>query len=194
MGRPREFDEEQVVDLARDAFWANGIAATSISDLSEATGLSVGSIYKAFENKAALCHRTLDTYLDEGLAATIDVLESGPTPLDGINAYLDVVATRAGDRSPTRGCYAVGVAMELAATDEPVRRRLRAHDRKLRAAVRRALANAVADGQLDCDPERGARLLTTAVNGVQVEARKGIRRDEARDILDMALSALDRAG
>ncbi len=64
MGRPREFDEKVVVAKARDAFWANGISATSISDLGDATGLSVGSIYKAFDSKDGLCFRTLDDYLD----------------------------------------------------------------------------------------------------------------------------------
>ena len=55
MARPREFDETEVVDLARNAFWSHGVAATSITALSEATGLSVGSIYKAFKSKDALC-------------------------------------------------------------------------------------------------------------------------------------------
>ncbi len=190
MARPREFDEDRVVELARDAFWASGVTATSISDLSSATGLSVGSLYKAFDNKATLCHRTLDDYLDAGLAATIATLEGGPTPLDGIEAFLDFAATRASDPSPTRGCYAVDITVELAATDETVRNRIRAHDRALRSALRQAIARAVEDGQMNCDPDLGARLLTTCVNGVQVEARKGIDEQTALDTLHLALAAL----
>ena len=190
MARPREFDEQDVVARARDTFWANGIANTSITDLSAATDLSVGSLYKAFGSKAGLCHRTLDDYLDHAIAATDEVLGAADDPLTGLRAWLDGTAHGAANASPTRGCYAVIVATELAETDPIAREKLRAHDDRLAGRLRTAIDAAVRRGDLSCDPEAGARFLLAAVNGLQVQARKGIDLASARSVLDLALRAL----
>ena len=190
MGRPRTFDEEVVVDAAREAFWSRGVHATSIADLSEATGLSVGSLYKAFGSKGELCARTLDSYLEAGLAGVEAILTGAASPVTGLQEWLEWIAERASSAGPTRGCYAVVCASELAATDASVRRRLVAHDHRLRALVAAAIEAANRCGELSGDPERGARLLCTTVNGVQLDGRKGISRDDARATLMLALDAL----
>ena len=190
MARPREFDESEVVDAARDAFWAKGYSATSISDLSEATGLSVGSLYKAFGSKSELCQRTLDEYVDAGLV-WLDTILSGPeTPLAGIEAWLDAIAEAATGEGAGRGCYVVVSSIELAGSDPVAVERIRSHDERRRTRVAASLRAANAAGELDCDPDLGARLLCTTVDGLQVEARKGIPAADARGMLHLALDAL----
>lgn len=179
-----------MVDAAREAFWSRGVHATSITDLSEATGLSVGSLYKAFGSKGELCARTLDSYLDAGLARVEAILTGAASPVAGLQDWLMWVAERASSEGPTRGCYAVVCASELAATDATVRRRLVSHDERLRAVVAEAIAAAKRSGQLSGDPQRGARLLCATVNGVQLEGRKGIRMDDAQATLMLALDSL----
>lgn len=190
MARPREFDETTVLNAARDTFWANGVAGTSISDLSESTGLSVGSIYKAFGSKSGLCLSSLDAYLSAGLEHAKQQLGGADTALQGIEAWLDAMASQAAETSPTRGCFAVNCATELAEGDEAVRIRLRQHDANLRQSIRQALAAAVAVGELTGDPATGAMLLCTTVNGLQVESRKGISLDDARATVSLALDAI----
>ena len=62
MARPRKFDEQQVLEAARDQFWKNGYAATSLDDLTKATGLGKGSLYGAFGGKHQLFLKVLGTY------------------------------------------------------------------------------------------------------------------------------------
>ncbi|MEM8926137.1 MAG: TetR/AcrR family transcriptional regulator [Actinomycetota bacterium] len=193
MARPREFDEAEVVDRARKAFWANGVAATSINALSGATGLSVGSIYKAFKSKDQLCSITLDDYLGRARAAVAETLDAGATPWEGIQDWLDAAIAQATDTSPTRGCYAVELATERAAVDEGIRAQLLDHDAALRRIVADAVQGAIDDGRLSGDADGVARLLCTTVNGLQVEARKGIAEPEARVIVDTMLRALEAA-
>jgi AcrR family transcriptional regulator len=190
MGRPREFDEATVVAAARDAFWAGGVAATSISDLSQATGLSAGSLYKAFGSKAGLTDRTLQDYLEQSYVQAQRLLDEAPSGLAGLRAWLDLAAETASACGPTRGCYAVVCAVELAERDEQARERLRRHDDRLRTLLASAVRRAVSEGELDVDPVAGARLLLTTVIGVQVDARKGVSAETARSTLDLALRAL----
>ena len=56
-GRPRTFDEGEVLTKVMTVFWEKGYDATSLDDLSEATGLTRPSLYGAFGNKAALYER-----------------------------------------------------------------------------------------------------------------------------------------
>ncbi len=191
MARPREFDEQDVLARARAEFWSNGVAATPISSLSEATGLSVGSIYKAFGSKDELCARTLEDYLDRARTSIAAVIDAEPTPWDGIRAWLDGAIEGAVDPSPTRGCYAVELAAERAAVDERVRSLLIDHDERLRGIIGGAVSRAREAGQITGDVDGITRLLFTTVNGLQVEARKGISRDAARLVIDTALAAVE---
>lgn len=190
MARPREFDEQVVIDRARDCFWSQGVAATSIADLSEATGISVGSIYKAFGSKDRLHRATLETYLQAAVETTESTLSGGESPVAAIQTWLDGAAQRAADEGPARGCYAVTCASELAQRDPALADRLRRHDAALQSALERAIRRAIEAGELNCDPELGAQLLYTTVNGLQVEARKGVGFDRAKSVLDFALDAL----
>ena len=146
MARPREFDEQTVLDAARDEFWEHGVAATSISQLSAATGLSVGSLYKAFSSKGGLCARTLDRYLDDGLDAMGALLDSGDTAVDGIDAWLGALADMASNSDGPRGCYGVVCAVELAGDEPEIRDRLRRHDERLVGRLTDALRSAQAEG------------------------------------------------
>ena len=67
MARPRTFDESDVVAAARDEFWSRGYAATSVDDLTAATGLGKGSLYGAFGDKHSLYLRALDDYISSSL-------------------------------------------------------------------------------------------------------------------------------
>jgi TetR/AcrR family transcriptional repressor of nem operon len=40
MGRPREFDETEVLDAAVDCFWEHGYEATSTRELADRMGLT----------------------------------------------------------------------------------------------------------------------------------------------------------
>ncbi|MEM9464709.1 MAG: TetR/AcrR family transcriptional regulator [Actinomycetota bacterium] len=189
MARPREFDEAEVIARARDRFWGHGVAATSIADLSEATGLSVGSIYKAFKSKDQLCARTLEDYVDQAQARASSRLDDSASALDGLRAWLDDYLQQATIDAPTCGCYAVELATERAAVDDTVRDILVAHDAAMRTIVGRCVGRAVDAGELSGDPEGLTRLVLTTVNGLQVDARKGLAAVDARLTIDTLLTA-----
>lgn len=55
IGRPREFELEEAARDAMNVFWDLGYEAASLPDLIAGTGLSRGSLYKAFGDKRGCC-------------------------------------------------------------------------------------------------------------------------------------------
>ena len=64
MGRPREFDPAVAVDQALHAFWEGGLAATSVDQLQQATGLSRSSMYQGIGNRDEWLRLAVDRYVD----------------------------------------------------------------------------------------------------------------------------------
>lgn len=191
MGRPREFDETEVLDQALQVFWARGYEATSVAELVEATGLAKGSLYKAFGDKRSLFLRALDSYLERGVRA-LKAEAKASSPRQALRRWLlDVVemSTCSGLR---KGCMAVNCTVELGPHDDEVRERLRRQERAVERVYARLIREAIAAGEAraQTDPEAGARWLTTVVNGLQVRGKLGLDRKAALETVDMALSVL----
>jgi TetR/AcrR family transcriptional repressor of nem operon len=62
-GRPRAFDEAAFLDGAIALFSASGFSGVGISDLTAATGLTVGSVYKAYRDKEGVFATALQRYI-----------------------------------------------------------------------------------------------------------------------------------
>lgn len=62
-GRPRAFDADDVLGKAAALFARKGFAATSLDELSQATGLVRPSLYNAFGDKLSLYRHTLAYHL-----------------------------------------------------------------------------------------------------------------------------------
>ncbi|MEP2979012.1 MAG: TetR/AcrR family transcriptional regulator [Lentilitoribacter sp.] len=61
-GRPREFDLKVAQTAILDEFWRKGYSATSVDDLSRATGMVKPSLYSAFGNKYAMYQMAVKIY------------------------------------------------------------------------------------------------------------------------------------
>ncbi|NNG36708.1 TetR/AcrR family transcriptional regulator [Nakamurella aerolata] len=127
MGRPRSFDEGEVIRTARDTFWRQGYAGTSLADLTQATGLHKPSLYGAFGDKSDLFLAAVAQYRSEGSQRMARALAAPRlrTSVEQIfRVDLDVFSPR------HRGCLVLCVA--AAAVSE---------DPRIAAVVREALAN-----------------------------------------------------
>ena len=81
MGRPREFAEATVLDVAMDLFGQQGYKATSVTDLCAATGLHKASLYQAFGNKHQLFLRSLQHYTKQSFKGP-EVQIFSPRPIN----------------------------------------------------------------------------------------------------------------
>src|ERR1700726_2682929 len=110
-GRPRAYEPEIALGKALDLFRKGGFAATSLDDLSAATGMNRPSLYGAFGDKRELYIKSYQRYRDDARAAMIDIFRE-ELPIRERLARIYAVALDiylSGELGP-RGCFTVMTA------------------------------------------------------------------------------------
>src|SRR5258707_7765392 len=74
-GRPRAYQPEVALGKALDLFRKGGFAATSLDDLSAATGMNRPSLYGAFGDKRELYIKAYQRYRADARPAMIDIFK-----------------------------------------------------------------------------------------------------------------------
>jgi AcrR family transcriptional regulator len=186
-GRPRAFEADTALAQAMDVFWSEGFAATSLDDISAATGLNRPSLYGAFGDKRALYLQAYGQYrkrLNESFAPLFAANEPLRTKLTRIlTAALDLYLS--GPDGP-RGCFTV-LSVASGAIANPdlqslVGEAIAGTDR----AFGRLFAEALAAGELpkNADPRRLARVASATLHTMSVRARARIPRAEILPIIE----------
>src|ERR1700733_3340777 len=124
-GRPRAYDPQAALRQVTDTFWKTGYSATSLDEISAATGMNRPSLYAAFGDKHALYLEALARYWQISLAATREAL-ADDRPLDEalMRAYEAALSIYfSGDGDP-RGCFVMGTAVTEAVVDPDIRESL----------------------------------------------------------------------
>src|SRR3954447_22926026 len=121
-GRPRAYEPEIALSRALDVFWKEGFAATSLDDLSAATGMNRPSLYGAFGDKRELYIKSYESYRDRARVRMAEVfaldLPLRPMLLRIYGIALDMYLS--GKDGP-RGCFTVMTATSEAVFDPDIR-------------------------------------------------------------------------
>ncbi|WP_261568217.1 TetR/AcrR family transcriptional regulator [Frankia gtarii] len=194
MARPRTFDEDQVVCAARDQFRTTGYTATSLDDLTAATGLGRGSLYGAFGDKHALFLRALDSYRDEAIAAIRADLSTAGSPLMRLAAHVHAMAAFVIGDTAQRGCLMAKSAAELASTDPEVARRVNQFLTEAHGLLAECIDAAQRAGELapGHDPAQQANLVLVVLRGMEAVIRCGAPPSMVRDAAEQILALLPR--
>lgn len=179
-GRPRSFDAGVTLAQATVAFWQRGYAATSLDDLSAATGLNRPSLYGAFGDKHALYLQALQLYTEQSGAAIAAAL-AGQSLRDGLLRVYELALQLyypPGDAA--RGCLLIGTAATEAPRDETIRQQLVESLRGFNAAFEDRFRQAVAAGELpnSTDSAMRAQLASAVLHSLALRARAGEPRDD----------------
>lgn len=183
VGRPREFDEEAVLEAAMCAFWHKGYEATSLADLCDCTGLHKGSLYQTFGDKHQLFMQSLQHYADQAFRDVAAVAFQSDSPLDNIKAVVQKVCQDAGDQ---QGCMVINTMVELAPHDPEVKAAIKkVGDKRLRMMTD-LIDKAQQAGEIRRGPEpyKLARQLLITLAGVAATVKGFLHKDDASEVLD----------
>ncbi|WP_397458679.1 TetR/AcrR family transcriptional regulator [Pseudomonas asplenii] len=191
-GRPREFDDEAVIEAAMDVFWSNGYEATSAQELVERTGLGRGSLYNAFGNKQGLYHEALKRYQEQGILAQSQILNGPGTVKERLrNLMLWGIE---GDLDPVkrRGCMALFAALERSSKDPVVVQISRVYVNRLEQVLCHLFAVGQRNGELPSErsPLSLARAFLSSYYGLRVLGRLMQERAFLEDVMEGTLALL----
>jgi TetR/AcrR family transcriptional repressor of nem operon len=191
VARPREFDRDDALQAAIEAFWSRGFDGVGMEELITAMGIGRQSVYGAFGNKKALYLEALQAYSAGNVAAMMRALQEAPSPL----MALRIVLLTPVDLDPTeraKGCFGINAICEFGQSDPDVV----AASSVAGVALQKALVGVVRAAQekgevnQDLDPRIAAGLVQTLLSGVKIAARAGADPRSMRKIVDLALGAL----
>jgi AcrR family transcriptional regulator len=191
VGRPREFDVEEALAAALKVFWRKGYDGASLTDLTEAMGVTRPSLYCAFGNKEALFKKALDLYERDKLAF-IDQALAAPTGREAIERFLGNACDLYSGDPETLGCMGVKSLLSChGAASESVRQELTDRGIDVQSRLTARLERAKADGELgDADPAALALYVMTVGQGIALQASTGAKRKALKQVVATALQAV----
>ncbi len=192
-GRPRAYRPEIALGKALDLFRKDGFAATSLDDLSAATGMNRPSLYGAFGDKRELYIKSYERYRADARAAMIDIFRDElpiRKRLQRIYAVaLDIYLS--GEAGP-RGCFTVMTAASEAVADPDIRAMVLEGFSELDKAFAACFRLAREKGELPetADPVALAQLASATIHTIAIRARARVPRKELEAIVTGAIDVM----
>lgn len=192
-GRPRAYEPDVALGKALDLFRKDGFAATSLDDLSAATGMNRPSLYGAFGDKRELFIKSYRRYRNDARAAMGDIFRTElpiRQRLQRIYAVaLDIYLS--GESGP-RGCFTVMTAASEAVHDPDIRAMVLEGFTELDKAFAACFRHAKDKGELpaSADPAVLAQMASATVHTIAIRARAQVPRKELEAIVNGAIDVM----
>ncbi len=170
-GRPRTFDEAEVLERAMDLFWRRGYEATGLSELTETMGIGRQSLYSTFGDKRQLYLRALEHYLQTRFQEVRAAFDTNLSPIERLRTWLNLkVSGVCSATDGARGCFAINSVMELCPDDEEVVKLIQSNFGMMIQLVAETIAEgqAAAEIRSDKDAMSLAQFLMTGSGGLIV--------------------------
>jgi TetR/AcrR family transcriptional regulator, copper-responsive repressor len=195
-GRPRAYEPDAALAKAMEAFWKSGYAATSLDDLSAATGMNRPSLYAAFGDKQDIYIKAYAKYRARMREQFKPILEAqGP-----IRAVLRKILEACRDLylsgpDGPRGCLTVVTASSEAIADAQIRELVVEAIAGLDRTFAALFAKAIEHGELpeSSDPKTFAAITTATIHSLAIRARARAPSRELNALIDAAVTMICRA-
>ncbi|MEM7152957.1 MAG: TetR/AcrR family transcriptional regulator [Myxococcota bacterium] len=195
-GRPRKFDESEVLDAITDLFWQRGLSGTSLDALSAATGVARPSLYATFGDKEQMYLAGLRNFFGRIDASISPVLEEAASLDESLRGIFEVLIELYVDHEDiARGCLIMSTAATEASGSERIREELGRLLDGIDARFAQVLQRGREHGELDpdADVEALASVLAGVTHSLSVRARAGAERSQLEQLADAAVAVVPYA-
>ncbi|WP_085823696.1 TetR/AcrR family transcriptional regulator [Ruegeria meonggei] len=171
MPRKPSYDRDALIAQARDIFWRQGWAGTSLKDLERELKLKPGSFYAAFGSKDALYALTLERYAQDGVAR-LTALAEELGPLAALKTQPRIVIDSS--QMPARACMLAKTYAELQAKDHDLADKAGQHMAEMKHCFATLFRRAQSAGEIgpDHDPDRLAARYQSDLLGLRLSAER----------------------
>jgi len=194
-GRPRAYQPEIALGRALDLFRKDGFAATSLDDLSAATGMNRPSLYGAFGDKRELYIKSYARYRADARAAMQAIFRVELPIRKRLERIFEVALDIYLSGESPRGCFTVMTAASEAVFDPEVRAMVLEGFVELDKAFAACFRLAREKGELPAtaDPAVLAQLASATIHTIAIRARARVPRKELEAIVNGAIDMMLRA-
>lgn len=191
MPRPREFDRDQVLEIAQALFRQKGYEATSTEDLRTAMGIGRQSFYDAFGSKRQIFVEVLRLYSSESIKQCTAALRRAQSPLAALSELL-LSFSKDTPEQRALGCLGVAAICDFGLSDVEIAEISRSNQATLESVLEGLLGEARDAGELraSVSERAAARQLGATILGMKVLSRSGASAEVLRDIATSALDGL----
>src|SRR5258708_868155 len=193
-GRPRTFDEDQAIDAAMRVFWEKSFEGTTMTDLTDATGLSRSSIHAAFGSKEGLFLKAVERYKSEQMRYIPKALAE-PTLSRAIEALFRGMVNALSIPGNPKGCLSIHGALACGTDGELVTPIMAKWYRSNENRLKERIQQAQREGELGRDVSAAdyARYIATIMIGLGIQAVNGAGRGELTRTVAMPFQFLPRS-
>ncbi|WP_066799471.1 TetR/AcrR family transcriptional regulator [Sphingomonas soli] len=187
-GRPREFCPDAALASALRVFWSKGYEGASMTDLTEAMGITRPSLYAAFGNKESLFRKALDLYEREKLDYISTALDE-PTARAVAEALLRGALENQMAQDEPHGCLGVISSVACGAEAESIRAEVLERGKTAKSALIARFERAKAEGDIPAhvDVEGLTGYLFAIIQGMAVQAGAGVSREDLERLIETSL-------
>lgn len=193
--RNPEVTKNLIVTKAITIFNKKGYRATSLSDITKATGMTKGAIYGNFDNKDAVAVASFDFAIEKVLSdLTLHIKEAPTAPLK-LKAILDYYAKYINNPPIEGGCPVINTSVE-ADDEHPLLRAKVVHTiSMIKDSLKKIITRGITENQIreGIDIDLYANMFYASISGAILIARvegSGNSFDQVRHGLEMQINAI----
>ena len=187
-GRPREFCVDHALAQALRVFWSKGYEGASLTDLTEAMGITRPSLYAAFGNKESLFRKALDLYEREKMDYVGKALEQ-PSAREVAETMLRGAVENVTSCDEPHGCLRVIASVACGEEAQSIREEVMERGKVVHQSIIDRFERARAEGDLPAhvDVQGLTDVLKALLQGISIQAGNGATREELDRLVDTGL-------
>jgi TetR/AcrR family transcriptional repressor of nem operon len=190
MARPRSFEPNEVLDIAREVFWRKGFQATSLDEITAASGIAKPSLYAAFGDKNALFLKVLDRYHEGILGWAERVLAQPGSAREAVRQWLTGFVPYCSGENGHRGCLSINAATDGALDQAEIRKAIERYNRRLEELLRSRLRADRAQFKKGFDPDLTAHTVVVVHAGLMARASQTPDPKRVQAVIDLVMTLL----
>lgn len=182
-GRPKKFNDDEVLARAMAVFWQKGYTATSLDDLISAMQIPRQSLYRTFTDKYSLFVNSLRYYDENVTSKVINTLTAKGPAIENLRNVFKVWRN-AVSAPEAIGCLMVNTSAQGFPDNSEVAKIVKANQSRGVRTFEKTLKRAQLEGDIDAsiDPKAVSRTICATMNGMLAMSRTGISEAFRKDV------------
>jgi len=195
LGRPREYDLEEILEIAMQIFWRKGYDDTSLNDLLDAMSISRSSFYYIFGSKYQLFELCIYRLRDRQIAKTIVELQQATDGRSFIEKLLNNIVLKpyAKDKELSPHGFLMNVAFESSEHNPKISTLISNASLRFveifKLAIQRGQSERVISEQKD--PDELAFYFLSSIAGLRTMLKTNTDQRNIKSVINITLAALN---